>query len=40
MAICPDDVGNASDLIRLADAGMYQMKQRARNSVPEALNAS
>jgi len=29
-AIYPDDVGSVSDLIRLADAGMYMMKQHGR----------
>lgn len=36
MAIFPEDVGSTSDLIRLADAGMYSMKQRGRYSpVPQ-----
>jgi diguanylate cyclase (GGDEF)-like protein len=36
MAIFPEDVGNTSDLLRLADAGMYSMKQRGRYSpVPQ-----
>jgi diguanylate cyclase (GGDEF)-like protein len=30
LAIYPEDVGSTSDLIRLADAGMYMMKQRGR----------
>ena len=30
LAIYPEDVDSASDLIRLADAGMYMMKQRGR----------
>jgi diguanylate cyclase (GGDEF)-like protein len=30
VAIYPDDVGSVSDLIRLADAGMYMMKQHGR----------
>jgi diguanylate cyclase (GGDEF)-like protein len=33
LAIYPDDVGSVSDLIRLADAGMYVIKQHGR-SVP------
>ncbi|HWE53230.1 MAG TPA: GGDEF domain-containing protein [Bryobacteraceae bacterium] len=33
LAIYPDDVGSVSDLIRLADAAMYVMKQHGR-SVP------
>lgn len=37
MAIFPEDVGSTSDLLRLADAGMYSMKQRGRYSpVPQA----
>lgn len=32
LAIFPEDVGSASDLIRLADAGMYMMKQHGRYS--------
>jgi len=30
MAIFPEDAGSTSDLIRVADAGMYSMKQRGR----------
>ncbi len=32
LAIFPEDVGSASDLIRLADAAMYMMKQHGRFS--------
>jgi diguanylate cyclase (GGDEF)-like protein len=32
LAIYPEDVGSVSDLIRLADAGMYVMKQHGRFS--------
>lgn len=32
LAIYPEDVGSASDLIRLADAAMYMMKQHGRFS--------
>ena len=30
LAVYPDDVGSASDLVRLADAAMYAMKQHGR----------
>lgn len=30
LSVYPDDVGSVSDLIRLADAAMYMMKQRGR----------
>lgn len=36
LAIYPEDVGSVSDLIRLADAAMYVMKQHGR-SVPAAV---
>lgn len=36
LAIYPEDVGNASDLIRLADAAMYRVKQRGRFSPADA----
>jgi diguanylate cyclase (GGDEF)-like protein len=32
LAIYPDDVGSVSDLIRLADAAMYMMKQHGRSA--------
>jgi diguanylate cyclase (GGDEF)-like protein len=35
MAVYPEDVGNVSDLLRLADAGMYMMKQHGRE-IPAA----
>ena len=38
LAMFPEDVQNASDLIRLADAGMYSMKQRGRFSPQPQLN--
>jgi diguanylate cyclase (GGDEF)-like protein len=37
LAIFPEDVGSASDLIRLADAGMYIMKQRGRHPGPQIV---
>ncbi len=40
VAIFPEDVGSASDLLRLADAGMYMMKQHGRFSpMAEAARA-
>lgn len=38
VAMYPDDVGSVSDLMRLADAGMYMMKQHGR--VPAAVRAA
>ena len=35
VATYPDDVNSVSDLIRLADAGMYMMKQHSRFPPPE-----
>ena len=35
LAVYPDDVGSVSDLMRLADAGMYMMKQHGRFSPAE-----
>ncbi len=32
VAVLPEDVGSASDLIRLADAGMYMLKQNGRSA--------
>jgi diguanylate cyclase (GGDEF)-like protein len=32
LAVFPEDVGSVSDLLRLADAGMYAMKQQGRNT--------
>ncbi len=38
VAMYPDDVGSVSDLMRLADAGMYMMKQHGR--APAAVRAA
>jgi diguanylate cyclase (GGDEF)-like protein len=39
VALYPDDVGSVSDLIRLADAGMYMMKQHGRFAPGKAMAA-
>jgi len=35
MALYPEDVSSAADMVRLADSAMYAMKQQARSADPE-----
>ena len=40
VALYPDDVGSVSDLMRLADAGMYMMKQHGRSALDDQAAAA